>query len=280
LIRWRICNEEVYQAIERARTINRTADTPHMSYVLTNVILRIPIDGEIDADEVRFPTPWDQMNGESGVIFQNAATAVIAFPYLWDDRKTLGKEMSRCRQRAEAEAKRDPGTAVTATLPYRKLIIGRGRRVPENLVRVEFQRTGPKLKREVAYYDPRRISDSEAVISALVGALASFKGPEAKPAEPARSARIIEVEITDGLDVEGRVSVVSRISDPVAALGRLFRSEGPETPASARFICRGIVLAGVHETVSFGADAVANDNDDPPAGFGPQTIMPALLAAV
>ena len=49
--------------------------------------------------------------------------------------------------------------------------------VSKGLIRVCFQRLGPKLHREVAYYDPRRVENARASIKELVGPLAWYEEP-------------------------------------------------------------------------------------------------------
>ena len=189
-VRRRICNEEVYQALERSRRVNRTSTNPVSLYVLTNVALDIPIDGEIDSDEIRFPSPADQMLAEGGIYFESPTCAVKAYPQLWASPKALGMVLARQRK---VEAEKGMQSAIRVTSSYNNSYIGQCYSVPapapsiltapQGLIRVGFQRLGPKLHGEVAYYDPRRVENARASIEELVGPLAWYEEFEAKPSD-------------------------------------------------------------------------------------------------
>lgn len=236
-IRHRICEGEVYQALHRCRPVNRGPDRPVTIYLLNDLAIDIPVDGFIDADAIRYPTPRDMMLGEGGIAYEAATSATMAYPTLWSSPKALGMALTRHRK-AEAERGVIPANRVTSpynklsigwrysvpetaysplpadagtnglvensvSSPYEKPFIGSGNAVPsgaefsdDGLVRVQFQRRGPKLHREAAYIDPRRVTDPRGAIEAQLGPLAWFEGPatgqDLAPIEPpaAMPARI------------------------------------------------------------------------------------------
>ncbi|NBT97130.1 MAG: hypothetical protein EBT43_04820 [Methylocystaceae bacterium] len=215
-IRHRICEGEIYQSLHRARPVNRTARDPVTIYLLNDLAIDIPVDGFIDADRIRYPSPRDLMLAEGGVAFATAASASLAYPHIWATPGHLRKVMFM-RRRAEEE--RGVIGAISVTSTYNKLSIGAGNAVPEiadGLIRVRFQRQGPKLHREEAYYDPRRVEDPRAAIEAMVGPLSWFEGPEIKTDD---ETEIAALPMAVGSDLAPQISqpIVVRIEERAKA---------------------------------------------------------------
>lgn len=202
-IRYRVCEGEIYQSLHRARPVNRTADKPVTIYLLNDLAIDIPIDGFIEADRIRYPSPRDQMLAEGGVAFATAASSSLAYPHIWATPGHLRKVMFM-RRRAEEENGVIRAISVTST--YNKLSIGPGNAVPEiadGVIRVRFQRQGPKLHREEAYYDPRRVEDPRAVIEGMIGPLSWFEGPDPK-VEDVREIQALPMAVGSDLIIEAQ----------------------------------------------------------------------------
>ena len=218
-IRHRICEGEIIQSLHRARPVNRTSGDPVTIYLLNDLAIDIPVDGFIDADRIRYPSPRDLMLGEGGVAFVTAASATLAYPQIWTTPGHLRKEM--CLRR-KAEVEKGLISAISVTSTYNILSIGAGNAVPEiadRLIRVRFQRQGPKLHREEAYYDPRRVEDPRAAIEALVGALSWFEGPAPIVED---DAEIAALPIAVGSDLTPRAAQPVHVRIEERARGQSF----------------------------------------------------------
>ena len=124
------------------------------------------------------------MLAEGGICFESPTCAVKAYPQLWASPKALGMVLARQRK---VEAEKGMQSAIRVTSSYNNSYIGQCYSVPapapsiltapQGLIRVGFQRLGPKLHHEVAYYDPRRVENAREFIEELVGPLAWYEEP-------------------------------------------------------------------------------------------------------
>ena len=85
-IRWQICEGEVMQIIGRARGVNRTMMRPLDVWVLTNVVLPLPVDKTLRAQGLA-PSPADQMLAAGGIVFLSPRDASRAYSALWETPK-------------------------------------------------------------------------------------------------------------------------------------------------------------------------------------------------
>jgi putative DNA primase/helicase len=83
LIRRVIAVGQTMQAIGRGRAVNRTAANPLDVFVLSDVVLPIPVDEFIPNEAVMNPTTTELMLAEGGIAFASAADAAKAYPDLW-----------------------------------------------------------------------------------------------------------------------------------------------------------------------------------------------------
>lgn len=213
MLRHLICEEGLYQAVERARRVTRGPDNPGDIYVLNAAPLPIPIDGLIDADEVLYPSPEAEMLAMGGLAFEGAASAATAYPSLWLTPKAAERAMFKHREKINS-----PFTQIESLLGCRGDDpeidhLGKGTPSSAKLVRVQFRRQGPKLKREQALYDPRRIDDPRAAIEALLGPIEWFgEIPAAVEAAPIQNAVPLETPDSVPLD-DGWQSVI--VPEPI-----------------------------------------------------------------
>jgi hypothetical protein len=210
------------------------------------------------------------MLAEGGVAFATAASASLAYPHIW---ATQGALRYQLHHRRKVEEERGVIGAISVSCTYNKLSIGGANAVPEiadGLIRVRFQRQGPKLHREEAYYDPRRVEDPRAAIEAMVGPLSWFERPEIKTDD---ETEIAALPMAVGSDLAPQISqpIVVRI----------------EERAKAQSFAGAIVL-GVMAAIEApdGVGIPANDLEDPgedkiriPAGLWAQVWMTASDSA-
>lgn len=157
LIRRRICEGEVEQAIGRGRGINRTAADPLDVYLLSDVALDLPIDNFIDPEDVIAPTPFDLMHGEGGIVLPDAPTdAARLYPSLWRNPDAARQAWVRSR---------------SVTLPEKDSLSGN----VTHLRPITYLRAGPGQRPQTGWFDPRMVSDPRATIEAALGALAKFE---------------------------------------------------------------------------------------------------------
>jgi hypothetical protein len=80
-IRNQIAEEEVDQALERGRGVNRTADNPINYFLLTNTVTRQVVQHPVKWEDIR-PGKFERMMG-GGLVFFNQADMVAAYPEMW-----------------------------------------------------------------------------------------------------------------------------------------------------------------------------------------------------
>lgn len=85
-MRRQIADAEVWQAIGRARGVNRTERGPVEVIVLSDVVLPVAVE-EIDAEAVLKMRPVDMMLAEGGVAMSSPTDAARLYPKLWETTK-------------------------------------------------------------------------------------------------------------------------------------------------------------------------------------------------
>jgi hypothetical protein len=190
LMRRIIAVGEIMQAIGRGRGVNRTAANPLDVFVLSDVVLPIPVDEFIPNEAVMNPTTTELMLAEGGIAFASAADAAKAYPDLWPSAGAARIDFHRDADRAVGPN--------SVTSPYRKYLIGKCNADPERrLIRVTYQRVGPKLKRQTALIDTGQITDARAELERRLGPLSFFHGEPVGTVELAANcthARVVAVE--------------------------------------------------------------------------------------
>ena len=157
-VRYRICEDEVMQALGRGRGVRRTANNPLDVFILSDAVLPIAVDGLIPLDDVLRTTARDDMFAVGGVAFDEATAAHKAYPGLYKNPKAAQKKM----ERKNTETFWNKSTLIPKSLSVRA-------------VEVTYQRAGPKQRMGRATVDLSRHSDPRAAIEALLGPLTFFE---------------------------------------------------------------------------------------------------------
>ena len=183
-VRRRICEDEVMQALGRARGVRRTASNPVDVFVLSDAVLPIAVDGFIPLDDVIQTSPKDDMLAAGGVAFDSATAAFKAYPHLYRSDKAAQKKMER----------RNRETSLYENTLLQKCLSVR-------LVEVTYQRAGPKQKKGRATVDLSRHSDPRAAIEGLIGPLVFCEIVFAQP--QAVSADVIAFPVRPSVEPVG-----------------------------------------------------------------------------
>jgi hypothetical protein len=147
--RWRACEGELIQIIERARGVNRTSDDERVDVLLmTDVPIPMPIDELLTTPELA-PRVEDQMLQLGGVAYQNAQAAAVAYPDAFPSGPNL-----RVQRWREKERLGDWWTPH----PW--------------LEKWRFRKTASGSRHEYAYVDRSKVTDPAAHLAAALGALA------------------------------------------------------------------------------------------------------------
>jgi putative DNA primase/helicase len=193
LIRWVIAVGQTMQAIGRGRAVNRTAANPLDVFVLSDVVLPIPVDAFIPSEAVMNPTVTELMLAEGSIAFESAADAATAYPHLWPNAAAAKKAFQRdaaSRDACGTDAQANGPDGNRGTNWYKKLPIPECPAVPgTNLLRVTYQRVGAKLKRQTALIDTRQITDARAELERRLGPLSFFHGEPVATVGPTAACR-------------------------------------------------------------------------------------------
>lgn len=161
-IRWHVCEGQIVQGIGRTRGVWRTAETPCDVWVLTDLVLPLPVDGLIHAEWLK-PTLDQEMIAGGGVVLPNSEHAAAVF-------LGLGKNAeSRAEQVRVWSAK--GGTFLTKSVgfPFSILLIGESHppcHECPTLRRVDYQVAGKGGEPAVAWFDPALCPDVTAFLTA------------------------------------------------------------------------------------------------------------------
>ena len=165
-LRWRACEGELVQLVERGRGVNRTAADPLDVWLLTNVPVPLPIDEEIYSDELR-PRAQDLMLAQIGRVFENSRHAAMALhPGL--DAAAVARKAANLRQRMHDERER----------------YGCDWQPPAGIVRVVYRVDGAGTHHETACFDLARGSAPATELQALLGPLTYAE--ESAPSVPSQ----------------------------------------------------------------------------------------------
>ena len=116
--RWRACEGELVQIIERARGVNRESDAMRVDIVLlTDVPLPLPVETLISVDAIK-PRVEDRMLAASGVVLLDSEDAARVHPNLWRSGNALRVARNRERERYGTDWEPPPGL-VRHPLPAR-----------------------------------------------------------------------------------------------------------------------------------------------------------------
>jgi putative DNA primase/helicase len=187
LIRWRICEGEIEQAIGRCRGVARKAvsdpgryNGPVDVYILNDCALSIPIDTFTHFTEMAGQTPIDAMLAAGGIAFKSGASASAAYPEIWAKEDAATKALRRSTLSGEVPDK-----------PHIDINMG-------NVRHLVFQRLGIGQKPQEAIIDLRWHPDPRAAIEAKLGPLAKLELVEPPEiAEPISIPAPIEIPIAE-----------------------------------------------------------------------------------
>jgi putative DNA primase/helicase len=170
LIRWRICEGEIEQAIGRCRGVSRKAVSDPGRYngpveviILSDVVLSTPVDEFRHFSELEGQSPIDRMLAEGGIAFENGATACAAYPGLWPTAGAARLAILRSTQGPEECYK-----------PHIDILVG-------NVTLLAFQRDGAGNKPQRAIVDPAWHSDPRAAVEATIGPVVWKDAPSGDP---------------------------------------------------------------------------------------------------
>lgn len=150
--RWRACEGELVQFIERARGVNRETDAKRVDVLLlTDVPLPLPIDRLISAEELQ-PRIEDRMLAAGGVVYRNAEAAAAAYPKLWNDGNAVRVQRHRERERSGCDWE-----------------------APDGLEPVSYRRDLNGAHQDEALVDRAVVEDPEAHIRGVLGELDHFE---------------------------------------------------------------------------------------------------------
>ncbi|MGD0109010.1 MAG: hypothetical protein ABSC06_34005, partial [Rhodopila sp.] len=150
--RWRTCEGELIQTIERARGVNRETDAERVDVLLlTDVPLPLPTERLISAEELQ-PRIEDRMLAEGGVVYANAEAAAAAYPKLWHDGNAVRVQRHRERERHGCDWQ-----------------------APEGLEPVIYRRDINGAHPDTALIDRAVIQDPEAHLRKTLGELTRFE---------------------------------------------------------------------------------------------------------
>ncbi len=156
-IRWTIAEGEILQIIGRARGVNRTKADPVNVLVLTDVPLPLPVDATTTLAELA-PDPTELMLAAGGIAFANYTDAHTAYRKIWDTPKAAERALEKAGPRLPPN-------------PYKRSLLRIGGQPPA-LRRIDYQRRGAGKKPAVAWICPALVTDPEATLTAMLGALA------------------------------------------------------------------------------------------------------------
>jgi hypothetical protein len=155
-----ICRADLEQTVHRLRLVRRTPDNAPLVVIATNVVLNLTVHQTTTWDELLQPIEVMRARGfEIDAKQHGAANLASALcPDLWKDAKAF----RNCNDRSDA---------LTASNPYKKLLIGK--RGSERWVEVEIRLAGARYAQRLRV--SRRHPDPHAAIEARVGPLDHFR---------------------------------------------------------------------------------------------------------
>ena len=167
--RWRACEGELVQFIERARGVNRETDAERVDVlVITDVPLPLPVDALISADDLA-PRVEDKMLDAGGVVYSSSEDAALAYPKLWRDGNTVRVARHRDRERHGCDWQAPPGLERYA---YRREING--------------------AHNAVAMVDTAVVADPQAHLRAALGEIAFREAPLQPPVSSSSLGAVME----------------------------------------------------------------------------------------
>jgi putative DNA primase/helicase len=150
--RWRACEGELQQIIERARGVTRRSDAERVDVVVvTDVPLPLPVDTLSETDIA--PRIEDQMLAREGLVLLSATDSAKAFKWIG----TAG----RVRQQRRRERERH-GTEWTP---------------PPGLLSRRYRRAETGSHTELVLYDPELVPHPEVLLQGVLGSLDYLTGP-------------------------------------------------------------------------------------------------------
>ena len=160
--RWQICEGELLQIIGRARGIRRNSAASVDIWMLTDVVLPLPIEEALAMNDLR-PSPFDKMIALGGIAFGSPADAAKAYPTLW---KTVNAAELALR-----------GTETTVYPVVRGSTTGsRGVSTDEGrFARFGYRRAAARGPMATATVDLIRHPNAEAALDAVIGPLSVVK---------------------------------------------------------------------------------------------------------
>jgi putative DNA primase/helicase len=144
--RWRACEGELVQIVERARGVNRQSDAERVDVlVLTDMPLPMPVETVIGADDIA-PRAEDRMLVDGGVVLSDSEDGARAYPKLWRSGNALRVARHRERERHERDWQPPPG-----------------------LIWVSYRRAANGTHHCTAVFDPGMVPDVTAWLRSALG---------------------------------------------------------------------------------------------------------------
>ena len=174
--RWRACEGELVQIIERARGVNRQSDAERVDVmVLTDVPLPMPVEAMVGAADVD-PRAEDRMLVAGGVVVSDSEDAARVYPTIWRSGNALRVARHRERERYERDWQPPPG-----------------------LMRARYRRAANGTHHGTAVFDPEEVPDIAAWLRSALGDVAEVTpiAPLHSPIRDSSKGDVMELPAED-----------------------------------------------------------------------------------
>lgn len=171
-VRRQIVDEEVGQAIERGRGVNRTADNPVHYFIFGNTPTRLPVDQVLHWDDVR-PGRLERM-AASGVMLENATDMALGFPNLWKTARSVRDWRNRAKKQTSVASPIIDILIGEATLVCENPKPTSISQAPSGFISGSYKLNRKYTKTSVFHFHPSLCPDPETWLMERLGPLASF----------------------------------------------------------------------------------------------------------
>jgi len=190
-VRWQIAEGQIVQAVGRTRGVWRTADNPCDVWVLTDLVLPLPLDGVVHAEWLK-PTVEDKMIAVSGGgVFSNAEDAFAACKGLWDTANAARVALSRLSRMQNRT--RQSQTPIEYLIGERDCLVRKCIRES----RADYQLAGERQTPAVMWFDPWLVPDVEAFLTKRLESRGALAWVHVNGAPPVKAATIEGVASVD-----------------------------------------------------------------------------------
>ncbi len=195
-LRWQECVGAIMQAIGRGRGTRRGPDNPLDVVVMTDVVLPVPVDEFILAEDLE-PSVAQLQLASKGIAFETPACAATAYPDLWPSPDAYRMAVKR---EDEASLMASSNCAIpksSRTFPYKYIY----RELfacfcQTHCLHISFKLAGNGQHRQSAIVDPALVADPRAAITSLVGEL-DWLTIEGAPVEALPVASVVSLAVND-----------------------------------------------------------------------------------